>query len=66
MATFTIKIDERNKSAKSFIDYIKTLPFVKIEKESHYNPEFVKMVKKAEASKKRYKVDNVDKLWESL
>jgi hypothetical protein len=33
---------------------------------SPYNPEFVKMVKEAAASKERYVVENVDELWESL
>jgi hypothetical protein len=37
-----------------------------IKEKSPYNPEFVKMVKKSAASKKRYQVDNVDELWKSL
>lgn len=33
---------------------------------SPYNPEFVDMVNKAEKSKNRYEVKNVDELWENL
>jgi len=30
------------------IEYLKTLPFVKIEDKEYYDPEFVKKIKKAE------------------
>jgi len=64
----TIKINNQSKQAKLLYEYLKTLPFVKIErkKKSPYNPEFVEMVKKSVASKKRYEVKNVDELWENI
>jgi len=71
MATITLKINERTGKGKIFMQFLKE--FIKdeksveiIEEKSPYNPEFVKMVKKSAASKKRYQVDNVDELWESL
>lgn len=71
MATITLKINERTGKGKIFMQFLKE--FIKdeksleiIEEQSPYNPEFVKMVKKSAASKKRYQVDNVDELWESL
>jgi hypothetical protein len=71
MATITLKINERTGKGKVFMQFLKE--FLKddksveiIEEKSPYNPEFVKMVKKSAASKKRYQVDNVDELWKSL
>lgn len=71
MATITLKINERAGKGKVFMQFLKE--FIKdeksveiIEEKSPYNPEFVKMVKKSAASKKRYQVDNVDELWKSL
>lgn len=68
-----IKIDTRSNAAKRFLEYVKTLSFVKIEEKemdesdtkSPYDPEFVKMVKKSAGSKKRYTVDPKD-VWGSL
>ncbi len=70
----TIKIDMRTKAAKAFFKYLKALPFVEVKEkglskpktESPYNPEFVKMVKKSAASKKRYVINDIDEFWESL
>ncbi len=71
MATITLKINERTRKGKIFMQFLKE--FIKdeksveiIEEQSPYNPEFVKMVKKSAASKKRYQVDNVNELWKSL
>lgn len=71
MATITLKINERTGKGKVFVQFLKE--FITdnksveiIEEKSPYNPEFVKMVKKSAASKKRYQVDNVDELWKSL
>ena len=71
MATITLKINERTGKGKVFMQFLKE--FLKddksieiIEEKSPYNPEFVKMVKKAASSKKRYQVDNIDELWKSL
>lgn len=63
----TIKINDRSKQAKVFYEYLKTLPFVKIESRDNnpYNPEFVKMIKESAASKKRTIIDPED-VWGSL
>lgn len=53
MATYTIKIDERNKAAKAFIEMLKHLPFVKIvESESpRYNEETEQAIREAREGK---------------
>ena len=71
MATITLKINEKTtagKAIKKMLLALVTMPEVEIikeEKEEYYNPEFVKMIKKSAASKKRYKVDT-DDIWGSL
>ncbi len=62
---YIVEIDARSKAAKKFLEYVKTLSFAKVKEESPYNPEFVKMIKKSAASKKRYEV-NPDDVWGSL
>jgi hypothetical protein len=70
MSTFAVKINERSKAGKllkDFLEFVSGKSGVKvIEEKSQYNPKFVEMIKKSETSKKRYRVDNVDELWESL
>jgi len=64
----TIKIDPRKKEAKALLEFLRNLSFVEMEEKekSVYDPKFVAMVKKSAATKKRYKVNDVDELWESL
>ena len=50
MTTITITIDEKSKKGKKFVEFIKTLDFVKFD-ESPYNPEFVKEIQKSRSSK---------------
>jgi hypothetical protein len=61
----TIQVKETSTQAKSFIEYAKTLPFVKIEEESPYDPKFVKKIKDAEKKGKYIEIDP-NNLWESL
>jgi hypothetical protein len=64
----TLKVDTRSKAALGFIEFVKTLPFVKVEEElekSPYDPEFVKKVLKSRKSKNRHIIPT-DKLWESI
>ncbi|OAB26278.1 hypothetical protein SAMN05444395_11334 [Flavobacterium fryxellicola] len=79
MTTITLKINERTKAGKAFlemtnvlvkdskgIEIIATGPNKTTEKKSEiYNPEFVAMIKKAQKSKKRTVVDPND-IWGSL
>ena len=72
MTTITLKINDKSTAGKTFLAFLKT--FVAKEKaveiveepKSPYNPEFVKMVNKAEKSKNRFEVKNVDDLWANL
>ena len=78
MTTLTIKINERSKKGKAFLEFAKTffndgkdVEIVETDsektknQESLYNPEFVAMIKKAQKSKKRTVVDPND-IWGSL
>ena len=79
MTTITLKINERSKAGKAFlemtnvlvkdpkgIEIIATGSNKTIEKKLEiYNPEFVAMIKKAQKSKKRTVVDPND-IWGSL
>jgi hypothetical protein len=44
MTTKTIHIDENNKSAQAFLNYVTTLDFVKIEEEQNDIPEWQKEI----------------------
>jgi hypothetical protein len=66
MATI-IRIDTRSKAAQGFLEYVKTLPFVKIEENeenSPYNPDFVKKIKRAQ--KQKGTVIDTNDVWGSL
>ncbi len=79
MTTITLKINERTKAGKAFLEMtnvlVKDSKGIEIiatgsnktveEKSEIYNPEFVAMIKKAQKSKKRTVVDPND-IWGSL
>lgn len=70
MATITLKINEQTKLGKAIMDLListskESKAIQIIEEKDSYDPEFVKMVKKSAASKKRYVVDTND-IWGSL
>ena len=46
----TLKIDKRSKQAKAFYEYLKTLPFVEIEK-PRYNDETENAMKEVKSGK---------------
>lgn len=74
----TLKINKRTKAGRAFLAmldvFVKDSKGVEVisadskvsETESPYDPEFVKMVKEAAASKEWYEVKDVNDLWESL
>lgn len=73
MTAITININERTKAGKTLRNLIELfskenngVEIISDSKKSPYNPDFVKMVLKEKASKKRHRVDNVDELWDSL
>lgn len=64
----TLKIDTSSKAALAFIEFVKTLPYVKVveqNEKSPYDPEFVKKVKRAEKQKGKI-IESGQSLWESL
>jgi len=63
--SITLKIDTRSKAAKQLLAYLKMLPYVKIEDESPYDPQFVKKVLDSHKNDKRHTIPS-DKLWESI
>ena len=71
MTTLTIKVNEKKKGGKTFLELIDLINSKEknvievIEEKSPYNPEFVKMVLKSAGSKKRYRIET-DKLWETV
>jgi hypothetical protein len=77
MSTVTLKINDETKAGKALlamIEFFKNQKGIELvdtkansaDEEHPYNPEFVKMVKKSAASKKRIEVTDVNKLWDSL
>jgi hypothetical protein len=60
----TIQINDNTQSAKNLVKILSTLPFVKIEEQPTYNPDFVKKVLKS-AKGKRTVIDP-NFLWESI
>ena len=67
MSTFIVEIDDTEKSLllsllKKFNATIKEIK----EEKSPYDPKFVEMINKAERSKNRTEVKNVDDLWARL
>ncbi len=46
----TIKIDKRSKQAKVFYEYLKTLPFIKLE-EPRYNKDTEKAIQEVKSGK---------------
>ncbi|MCO6462481.1 MAG: hypothetical protein J5I59_13845 [Saprospiraceae bacterium] len=73
MITITLNINERTKAGKALKSIIEIfskesngVEIVSDTQENPYDPEFVKMVLEAKASKNRHLVKNVDDLWESL
>jgi proteasome assembly chaperone (PAC2) family protein len=73
MATITLKINERSKAGQAVLEFLKQFVALSkevevVEEKSHYNPEFVKKIKKAEAEIKagKYTVLDANDIWGSL
>ncbi len=60
MTTITITVNEKTAEGKKFVEFIKTLDFVKFN-ESPYDPHFVKEIQKSRESKG--KVIKTEDLW---
>lgn len=63
MATITLHYDGRNASAKSLLEFLRTLSFVKVseDKDPEYDPEFVAKIERSRKSKG--KKIALDDLW---
>lgn len=60
MTTITITLNEKSAKGRKFVEFIKTLDYIKVN-ESPYNPDFVKEIQKSRASKG--KVIKTEDLW---
>jgi len=60
MTTITITVNEKSAKGKKFVEFIKTLDYIKVN-ESPYNPDFVEEIQKSRASKG--KVIKTEDLW---
>lgn len=63
MATVTLQYDGRSASAKSLLDFLRTLSFVKVceDADPGYDPEFVAKIERSRKSKGK-KIE-LDDLW---
>lgn len=63
MATITLHYDGRSASAKSLLEFLRTLSFVKVseDKDPEYDPEFVAKIERSRKSKG--KKIALDDLW---
>jgi hypothetical protein len=50
MATLTITVNEKTVKGRKFVEFIKTIDYIKVD-ESPYNPDFVKEIQKSRVSK---------------
>ena len=72
MTTITLKINEKSKKAKAFLEMArvfsensKEIVLIEEKDKSPYDPEFVKKIKKASTEKGRL-VESAEDLWESI
>nr|WP_315155384.1 DUF2683 family protein [uncultured Flavobacterium sp.] len=72
MTTITLKINEKSKKGKAFLEMArvfsensKEIVLIEEEDKSPYDPEFVKKIKKASTEKGRL-VESAEDLWESI
>ncbi|WP_300976895.1 DUF2683 family protein [Flavobacterium sp.] len=72
MTTITLKINEKSKKGKAFLEMArvfsensKEIVLIEEEDKSPYNPEFVKKIKKASTEKGRL-MESAEDLWESI
>jgi hypothetical protein len=60
MTTITITVNEKSAKGRKFVEFIKTLDYIKVN-ESPYKPDFVKEIQKSRAS--NGKVIKTEDLW---
>ena len=72
MTTITLKINEKSKKGKAFLEMArvfseksKEIVLIEEKDKSPYDPEFVKKIKKASTEKGRL-VESAEDLWESI
>ena len=61
-----VRIDTRSNTAKILLNYLKSLPFVKVEEsESDYDPDFVKKIIDSNKNDKRVRL-KTKSVWDSI
>ena len=72
MTTITLKINEKSKKGKAFLEMArvfsensKEIVLIEEKDKSPYDPEFVKKIKKA-STEKGWLVESAEDLWESI
>ncbi|WP_426064524.1 DUF2683 family protein [Flavobacterium sp. DSP2-3-1] len=72
MTTIRLKINEKTKKGKAFLEMArvffensKEIVLIEEDDKSHYNQEFVKKIKKASKEKGRV-MESAEELWESI
>ena len=60
-----VRIDTRSNTAKILLNYLKSLPFVKVEEQSEYNPKFVKKILDSDKNDKRTRI-TTKSVWDSI
>jgi hypothetical protein len=65
MAQITLEYDEKDKSAKKFLEAFLLLPFFKVKTDCPYDEEFMKTIDQSRRDYKegKYKVIDTDNLW---
>lgn len=64
--TTIVRIDTRSNTAKILLNYLKSLPFVKVEEsDGDYDPEFVKKIVDSDKNDKRVRI-KTKSVWESI
>ena len=60
-----VRIDTRSNTAKILLNYLKSLPFVKIEEQEEYDPKFVKKILDSDKNDKRTRIKSKS-IWDSI
>lgn len=63
-----LKVDTKSKAALSFIEFVKSLSFVKViqqDENDAYNPDFVNKILDADKNDKRVRI-NTKSVWDSI
>jgi hypothetical protein len=60
-----VRIDTRSNTAKILLNYLKSLPFVKVEEQADYDPKFVKKILDSDKNDKRTRI-KTKSVWDAI